>query len=142
MTKIQLELDETDLYNALRGIINHANGDEVAKFLSHCIGYSPTASNIFFKTYLGDVAPTVLPEGSMIKVEASGLSWRVNIHKMREKNIADENNNCIAIIKEFRGFHDNNNYYVSFTNVNDEGNSHEDTAFISYKDIIEVIEEF
>ena len=142
MTKIQLEINETDLYNAIRGIINHANADEISKFLSSAIGYSPTASSIFFKTYLGDIAPTVLPEGSMIKVKATGLSWKVNVSDMKKKNIVDEVGNCIAIIKEFRGFHESHNYYVSFTNVNDEGNTFEDTAFISYKDIIEVIEEF
>lgn len=142
MTKINLELDETDLYNALRGIIKHANGDEIAKFLSYSIGYSQIASSIFFKTYLGDVAPTVLPVGSMIRVDASGLSWRVNVHKMKEQNIADEAGNCVVIIKEFKGFHDNSNYYVSFTNVNDEGNPFEDTGFITYKDVLEVIEEF
>lgn len=142
MTKINLELDETDLYNALRGIINHANGDEIAKFLSYTIGHSPMASNIFFKTYLGDVAPTVLPVGSMIRVDASGLSWRVNVHKMKEKNIADENGNCVAIIKEFRGFHDTSHYYVSFTNVDGADNPFEDTGFITYKDVLEVIEEF
>ena len=141
MTKINLELDETDLYNAIRGIINHANGDEIAKFLSYSIGNSPMASTIFFKTYLGDVSPTVLPVGTMIRVDASGLSWRVNVHRMREQNIADEDGTCIAIIKEFRGFHDNTNYYASFTNVNDEGNPYEDTAFITYKDVLEVIEE-
>lgn len=142
MTKINLELDETDLYNALKGIIKHANTDEIAKFLSYCIGNSPMASSIFFKTYLGDVSPTVLPIGSMIKVDASGLSWRVNVQKMREKNIADEAGNCVAIIKEFKGFHDTSNYYVTFTNVNDEGNPFEDTGFITYKDVLEVIEEF
>jgi hypothetical protein len=142
MTKIKLELDETDLYNAIRGIINHANADEIAKFLSCTIGNSPMASNIFFKTYLGDVSPNVLPVGTMIKVDASGLSWRVNVYKMKEKNIADEDGNCVAIIKEFRGFYDTSNYYISFTNVNDEGNPFEDTGFITYKDILEVIEEF
>ena len=141
MTKINLELDETDLYNAIRGIISHNNADEIAKFLSYSIGQSPMASSIFFKTYLGDVSPTVLPVGSMIKVDASGLSWRVNIHRMREQNIADEAGNCVAIIKEFRGFHDTSNYYVSFTNVNDEGNPFEDTGFITYKEVLEVIEE-
>lgn len=142
MTKINLELTETDLYNAIRGIINHANADEIAKFLSCSIGQSPMASNIFFKTYLGDVSPTVLPVGTMIRVDASGISWRVNVHRMKEKNIADENGNCVAIIKEFRGFHDTSNYYVSFTNINDEGNPFEDTGFITYKDVLEVIEEF
>ena len=142
MTKINLELNETDLYNALRGIIKHANADEIAKVLSNCIGYSNTASSIFFKTYLGDVAPTVLPDGTMIKVNASGISYKVTVDKMKEKGLIDEVGNCTAIIKEFRGFHDNTTYYVSFTNVGDDGNTCQDTGFINYKDVLEVIEEF
>ena len=142
MTKINLQLDETDLYNALRGIIKHANADEIAKALSNCIGYSNTASSIFFKTYLGDIAPTVLTQGTMIKVFASGISYTVSVDKMKEKSLLDEAGNCTAIIKEFRGFHDNTTYYVSFPNVKDDGSIYQDTGFINYKDIIEVIEEF
>ena len=142
MTKINLELNETDLYNALKSIIKHANADEIAKVLSNCIGYSNTASSIFFKTYLGDIAPTVLPEGAMIKVNASGISYKVTVDKMKEKGLLDEAGNCTAFIKEFRGFHDNTTYYVSFTNVGDDGNTYQDTGFINYKDIISVIEEF
>ena len=142
MTKINLELNETDLYNALKGIIKHANADEIAKVLSYCIGYSDTASNIFFKTYLGDIAPTVLPNGTMIKVFASVISYKTKIQAMQEKCLVDETGACTAIIKEFRGFHDNTSYYISFTNVADDGNTYQDTGFISYKDVLEVIEEF
>jgi hypothetical protein len=142
MTKINLQLDETDLYNALKGIIKHANADEIAKVLSYCVGYSDTASSIFFKTYLGDIAPTVLSQGTMIKVFASGVSYKTNVEKMKEKGLVDETGACTAIIKEFRGFHDNTSYYVTFTNVGDDGNVYQDTGFISYKDVLEVIEEF
>jgi|LakMenEpi03Aug12_release.lakeMendotaPanAssembly.Ray.scaffolds.fasta_scaffold02394_4 hypothetical protein len=142
MTKIHLQLDETDLYNALRGIIKHANADEIARVLAHCIGYSDNASNIFFKTYLGDVAPRVLPEGTMIKVFASGISYKTKVEQMKEKGLIDGAGNCTAFIKEFRGFHDSTTYYITFTNVNEDGNTYQDTGFISYKDVIEVIEEF
>lgn len=142
MTKIRLELDQTDLYNALKGIIKHANGDEIAKVLAYCVGYSDTASSIFFKTYLGDIAPTVLPNGTMIKVLASVVSYKTKIQAMQEKGLIDEAGNCTGIIKEFRGFHDNTSYYVTFTNVGDDGNVYQDTGFISYKDVISVIEEF
>jgi len=142
MTKINLELNETDLYNALKSIIKHANADEIAKVLSYCIGYSNTASSIFFKTYLGDVAPIVLPEGTMIKVNASGINYKAQVDKMKEKGLLDEAGNCTAIIKEFRGFHDSTTYYLSFTNVSEDGSTYQDTGFISYKDVISVIEEF
>lgn len=142
MTKIRLELDETDLYNAIRSIINHANADEIAKVLSHCIGYSTTASNMFFKTYLGDIAPTVLPIGTMIKVLAFGVSYKADVDKMKKHGLVDEAGNCTAIIKEFKGFHDNTTYYVSFNNVGADDKVCQETGFIHYKDIIEVIEEF
>ena len=142
MTKIQLELTETDLYNALKGIIKHTNADEIAKFLSNHIGYSSEASNIFFKTYLGDIAPTVLPEGTLIKVSPVGITYKVRQELMKEHGLLDENGNCIAVIKEFRGFHDSTTYYVKFTNVDENGNKYEESGFISYKDILAVIEEF
>lgn len=142
MTKIRLELDETDLYNALKGIISHTNGDEIAKFISNCIGYSDTASSIFFKTYLGDVAPVVLPEGTMIKVSPVGLTYKVRQDLMKKHGLLDENGNCTAIVKEFRGYNDSTNYYIKFTNVDENNNKYEESGFINYKDIIEVIEEF
>lgn len=142
MTKINLQLDETDLYNALKGIIKHANADEIAKVLSYCIGYSDNASSMFFKTYLGDIAPTVLPVGTIIKVFARGISYKTNVEKMKEKGLVDEEGACTAIIKEFRGFHDSTTYYVTFTNVGDDGNTYQDTGFLSYKDVVSVIEEF
>lgn len=142
MTKIRLELDETDLYNALKGIISHTNGDEIAKFISNCIGYSDTASSIFFKTYLGDVAPVVLPEGTMIKVSPLGLTYRVRQDLMKEQGLLDEDGNCTAVIKEFRGYLDSTNYYIKFINVDENNNKYEESGFISYRDIIEVIEEF
>lgn len=142
MTKIQLELDETDLYKAIRSIIDHANADEIAKGLSNCIGTSSMASSIFFKTYLGDTAPIALQQGTMIKVLASNISYKATVDKMKEQGLVDKAGNCTAIIKEFRGYHDNSTYYISYTNVRDDGTTYQDTAFINYKDVIEVIEEF
>lgn len=142
MTKINLELNETDMYNALRGIIKHANADEIAKVLSNCIGYSQTSSSMFFKTYLGDIAPTVLPVGTMIKVNASNISYKTNVEQMKAKGLLDDAGYCTAVIKEFRGFYDSTSYYLTFTNVGEDGNTYQDTGFISYKDVISVIEEF
>jgi hypothetical protein len=142
MTKIQLEIDDTDLYNALRGIIKHANADEIAKVLAYCIGYSDTASSIFFKTYLGDVAPTPLPEGTMVKVSAHALTYKVRTDKLKEAGLLDEDDNATAVVKEFRGFHDRTTYYLKFTNIDENGQKYEESGFVNYKEILQVIDEF
>lgn len=142
MTKIQLEIDDTDLYNALKGIIKHANADEIAKVLAYCIGYSDTASSIFFKTYLGDVAPTPLPEGTMVKVSVDSLTYKVRKDKLKEAGLLDEDGNATAVVKEFRGFHDRTTYYLKFINIDDNGEKYEESGFVNYKEILEVIEEF
>jgi len=142
MTKINLELNETDLYNALRGIINHNNADEIAKVLSYCIGYSDNASSMFFKTYLGDIAPTPLPEGTMIKVSPNVLTYKVKRDELEKAGLLEKDGNVIAIVKEFRGFHDRTTYYVKFTNIDENGNKYEETGFVNYKEILGVIEEF
>ena len=142
MTKIQLELDETDLYKAVRSIIDHANADEITKFLVHCLGASHDTANIFFKTYLGSPAPRVLLPGEMIKVLPKSITWKAQADQMRKHNLVDALGCCTAVIKEFRGFHDSSTYYVSFANVNDDDEVFTDVVWISYKDVIEVIEEF
>ena len=142
MTKIQLELDETDLHKAVRSIIDHNNADEITKFLVHCIGASHDTANIFFKTYLGAPAPRVLLPGEMIKVLPKSITWKTQEEEMRKHDLIDKSGYCTAVIKEFRGFHDSSTYYVSFANVNDEDEVFQDTGWLSYKDVIEVIEEF
>ena len=61
---------------------------------------------------------------------------------MKEQGLLDEDGNCTAVIKEFRGYLDSTNYYIKFINVDENNNKYEESGFISYRDIIEVIEEF
>lgn len=142
MTKIQLELNETDLYNTIRGIIDHTNADEIAKFLVYCVGSSHDTSSIFFKTYLGSPSPRVLLPGEMVKVLPKSITWKSKEDEMKKHNLIDESGYCTAVIKEFRGFHDSSTYYVSFSNVNEDNEVFQDTGWLSYKDVISVIEEF
>lgn len=142
MTKIKLEIEETHLYKAVRSCIDHTNGDEIAKLLTNMIGFSDQTSSLFFKIYLGDVAPTVLPRGTMVKVDPSRVSFSIKPDLMREKGLLDASGNCTVMIRDFQGFYQPTTYYVSFHNVNDKGEVFEDTGFLSYTDILEVIEEF
>ena len=63
--KIHLVLEETDLYNALRTIINHPNGEEIAKLLTPYIGGSPDCSKWFFKLLYGQRLPDKIPVGTI-----------------------------------------------------------------------------
>lgn len=142
MTKIKLEIDETDLYKAIRSCIDHTNGDEIAKLLTSIIGLSDHASTLFFKTYLGDVTPPVLPYGTIVKVDPKQLSFSTRVDKMKEKGLLDDQGNCTAIIKKFEGFYQPTTYYASYQNVDHKDEIVEDTGFLNFKEIIEVIEEF
>lgn len=141
MTKIRLELEETDLFNAIKKIIDHPNRVEIAKTLTTIIAPNERLSSIFFKTYFGGAAPQVLLEGTMITVKPSVLSYRANVDAMKKLGLLNISGHATAIIKEFRGFHESHNYYVNFMNVDDNDKTYEDTGFISYQDVISIIEE-
>ncbi len=76
MTKIRVELEETDLYNSLKSIIKHSNSEEIAKALTSIIVPHEKLTSIFFKTYFGGSAPPVLPEGTMVTVNPNKLSYK------------------------------------------------------------------
>jgi hypothetical protein len=139
MSKIHLALEDTDLFNCLKGIINHPNGDEIAKVLTYSIGPSPEASTLFFKTYFGDVAPEILPPGTLLKVKADNLAWGIDIAKMKADALLDANGNATVIVKEFRSFHDLSTYYITYTELDIQNNPQEKTGFLNYRDIIEII---
>jgi hypothetical protein len=142
MTKIRVELEETDLYNSLKSIIKHSNSEEIAKALTSIIVPHEKLTSIFFKTYFGGSAPPVLPEGTMVTVNPNKLSYKTNVEGMKRLGLLNISGHATAIIKEFRGFHESHNYYVNFMNVDDNDNkSYEDTGFISYQDVITVIED-
>lgn len=138
MIKIQLQLEDTDLFNCIKGIIEHPNGDEIARVLTYTIGNSPEATTLFFKTYFGDIVPTIHLPGTILKVKPGSLGWGVDADKMKADGLLDTNGNATVIIKEFRGFHDSSTYYVHYTELVN-GEPKEQTSFLNYKDIIEVI---
>jgi hypothetical protein len=141
MTKIRVELEETDLFNAIKKIIDHGNRVEIARALTNILAPHEKLTSIFFKTYFGGAAPQVLPEGTMITVKPGVLSYKVNVDGMKRIGLLNISGHATAIIKEFRGFHESHNYYVNFMNVDSNDKSYEDTGFVGYQDVISVIEE-
>jgi hypothetical protein len=141
MTKIRLELEETDLFNAIKKIIDHPNRVEIAKALTSIIAPNERLSSIFFKTYFMGAAPQVLPEGTMITVKPGELSYKANIEGMKRMGLLNISGHATAIVKEFKGFSDYTTYLVNFMNVDDNDKTFEDIGYISYDKILSVVEE-
>jgi len=141
MTKIKLELEETDLFNAIKKIIDHPNRVEIAKALTSILAPNERLSSIFFKTYFGSSAPQILPEGTMITVNPRDLSYKANIDGMKKLGLLNISGHATAIVKEFKGFHDYTTYIVNFMNVDENNKTFEDTGFIAYNQVESIIEE-
>jgi hypothetical protein len=141
MTKIKLELEETDMFNAIKKIIDHPNRVEIAKALTSIIAPNERLSSIFFKTYFGGAAPEVLPNGTMITVNPRDLSYKANVEGMKKLGLLNISGHATALIKEFKGFGDYTTYLVNFMNVDDNDKTFEDTGFVAYNQVLSVIEE-
>ena len=141
MTKIKLELEETDLFNAIKKIIDHPNRVEIAKALTSIIAPNERLSSIFFKTYFMGAAPEVLPNGTMITVNPRDLSYKANVEGMKKLGLLNISGHATALIKEFKGFGDYTTYLVNFMNVDDNDKTFEDTGFVAYNQVLSVIEE-
>ena len=141
MTKIRLELEETDMFNAIKKILDHPNKVEIAKALTTILAPNERLSSIFFKTYFGSPAPQVLPEGTMITVDPRNLSYKANADAMKRVGILNISGHATAIIREFKGFTDYTTYVVNFMNVDDNDKTFEDTGYIAYNQIESIIEE-
>lgn len=141
MTKIKLELEETDLFNAIKKIIDHPNRVEIAKALTSIIAPNERLSSIFFKTYFMGNAPEVLLNGTMITVNPRDLSYKANVEGMKKLGLLNISGHATALIKEFKGFGDYTTYLVNFMNVDDNDETFEDTGFVAYNQILSVVEE-
>ena len=141
MTKIRVELEETDLYNSLKSIIKHSNSEEIARALTSIIAPNERLSSIFFKTYFGGAAPEVLPNGTMITVNPRDLSYKANVDGMKKLGLLNISGHATALIKEFKGFGDHTTYLVNFMNVDDNDKTFEDTGFVAYNQVLSIIEE-
>ena len=141
MTKIKVELEETDIFNAIKKIIDHPNRVEIAKALTSIIAPNERLSSIFFKTYFMGSAPEVLLNGTMITVNPRDLSYKANVEGMKKLGLLNISGHATALIKEFKGFGDYTTYLVNFMNVDDNDETFEDTGFVAYNQVLSVLEE-
>jgi hypothetical protein len=139
--KIHLEFDETDLYNTLKSMINHPNGEEITKLLTPFIGGSPDCSKWLFKLILGRKLPDIIPTGTICLTHVNNLSYEINKPKTIESDLSDNTGMIACTIKEFRGFHDWKHYEVESLGLDDKGIQ---KTFSSYlmADTLEIMEEF
>jgi hypothetical protein len=137
--KIQVTYDETYVVKALSKIIKDPNAEEFVKLLGPMLCHSNNATNWFFKLMLDDKLPEVIPTGTLCKISVNNLGYSCNKDAIRAK-YGDENGNVVVTVKEFRGYHDYNNYHIQYTSVDASGNDKIDTTFVQ-ADELEVIEE-
>ena len=139
--KIHLEFDETDLYNTLKSMINHPNGEEITKLLTPFIGGSPDCTKWLFKLILGRKLPDIIPVGTICLTHVNNLSYEINKPKTIESDLSDNNGMIACTIKEFKGFHDWKHYEVESLGIDDKGIQ---KTFSSYliADTLQIMEEF
>lgn len=119
--KIHLELDETDLYNALKSIINHNNVEEICKLLTPYIGNSPDCTKWFFKVLHGKILPEIIPVGTICTTHVNNLTYEVSKELTVASDLCDNNGMITCVVKEFRGFHDWRQYEVTSEGIDSSG---------------------
>ena len=139
--KIHLEFDETDLYNTLKSMINHPNGEEITKLLTPFIGGSPDCSKWLLKLILGRKLPDIIPVGTICLTHVNNLSYEIDKPKTIESDLSDNNGMIACTIKEFRGFHDWRQYGVESNGIDSSGVVKTFTSYLMTEQL-EIMEEF
>jgi hypothetical protein len=139
--KIHLELDETDLYNALKSILKHPNAEEICKLLTPFIGASSDCTKYLFKLLHGRKLPDVIPIGTICLTHVNNLDYSIDKPLTLESTLCDNNGMIACTIVEFRGFHDWKHYVVTSQGIDAAGS---EKVFSSYLmgDQLEIMEEF
>ena len=139
--KIHLELEETDLFNALETIINHPNATEIAKLLTPFIGASPDCTKWFFKLLYGKKLPDIIPVGTICLTHVNNLTYELDKEATKASDLCDNDGMIACTIVEFRGFHDWRHFEVTSQGIDGSGNQ---KTFKSYLmgDQLELLEEF
>jgi hypothetical protein len=136
---ISVNYDDTDVSKALGKIIKDANSEEFIKLLTPMICTSHQATEHFFKLMLGNSLPDIIPNGTLCKIKVDRLGYSSNKDLIR-KVFADENDNVIVTVREFRGYHEYSQYHIQYKNVLDNGDTKDETTYVSVKEL-EVIED-
>jgi hypothetical protein len=139
--KIHLELEETDLYNALKHMINHPNAEEITKLLTPFIGTSPDCTKWLFKLLYGKKLPDIIPVGSLCLTNVNNLTYEVDKSLTMASNLSDSNGMIVCTVKEFRGFHDWRQYEVESQGFDASGAQKLFTSYLMTEQL-EILEEF
>jgi len=138
--RISVNYDNTDVAKALSKIIKDSNSEEFIKLLTPMICSSSFACEHFFKLMLGNKLPDIIPVGTLCKIHYSNLGYGVDKDATKKK-YADQDENVVVTIKEFRGYHEYSPYLVECMVVTGAGLTKLDTTYVQEKDL-EIIEEF
>jgi hypothetical protein len=139
--KIHLELEETDLYNALKQMINHPNAEEITKLLTPFIGSSPDCTKWLFKILYGKKLPDIIPNGTICLTHVHNLTFDVDKGLTKQSKLCDNNGMIACTIKEFRGFHDWRQYEVTTQGLDNAGIEKTFTSYLMTEQL-EIMEEF
>jgi hypothetical protein len=139
--KIHLELEETDLYNALKQMINHPNAEEITKLLTPFIGTSPDCTKWLFKLLYGKKLPDLIPVGTICTTHVNNLTYEVDKATTIASDLSDNSGMIICTVKEFRGFHDWRQYGVESNGIDSSGVVKTFTSYLMTEQL-EIMEEF
>jgi len=138
--KVSVTYDDSDVAKALEKVIKDPNAKEFVKLLTPMICSNSSAVDYFFKLMLGNKLPEVIPDGTLCKIKVDRLGYGSNKNAIRER-FADEEDNVIVTVKQFRGYHEYSQYHIAYKNVLDNGTTKDDDTYVGSNEL-EIIEEF
>lgn len=136
---ISVNYDETDIGKLLSQIIVHPNAEEIVKLLTYQVGSSYPACNHLFKLHLGHKLYEPIPNGTLCYINYTYLSYTANIPEMDKAGLINDGLVLVTVM-DFRGYHENSNYVISFQNVNN-GKKEAGTSYCHH-DHLTIFEEF
>jgi len=137
---VSVTYDDSDVAKALEKIVKDPNAKEFVKLLTPMICSNSSAVDYFFKLMLGNKLPEVIPDGTLCKIKVDRLGYGSNKNAIRER-FADDEDNVIVTVKQFRGYHEYSQYHIAYKNVLDNGTTKDDDTYVSSNEL-EIMEEF
>jgi hypothetical protein len=138
--RISVTYEDSDVAKALSKIIKDPNAKEFIKLLTPMICTSQQGSEHFFKLMLGNELPDIIPTGTLCKIHINQLGYGSNKQAIKEQ-FADDDENIVVTVKEFRGYHEYSQYHIEYNNILEDGSLKKDSTYVQRKEL-EIIEEF
>ena len=136
---ISVSYDETDIGKLLSQMIVHPNAEEIVKLLTYQVGSSYPACNHLFKLHLGNKLYEPIPNGTLCYINYTYLSYTADIPEMNKAGLIKDGLVVVKVM-DFRGYHENSNYTISFENVSN-GKREAGTSYCHH-DHLTIFEEF